>query len=137
MNRLIFINLPVTNLQASTKFYQSLGFQLNPMFSGPTASCIVVSDVIHIMLLTHAFFKTFTPLPISDATKATQVLNCLSCESRDEVDTLVKKATSNGGRTYKEPMIHGDTMYGHGFQDPDGHIWEVMWMAVPEAPTEK
>jgi predicted lactoylglutathione lyase len=134
MNRLIFINLPVKNLEASTKFYQSLGFQLNPAFSGPTCSCIVVSDVIHVMLLVHPFFKTFTPLPIADAFAITQVLNCLSCSSRSEVDALVKKATANGGRTFKEPMVHGEQMYGHGFQDPDGHIWELMWMATPDAP---
>jgi predicted lactoylglutathione lyase len=134
MNRLIFINLPVRNLEVSTRFYQSLGFQLNPVFSGPTGSCIVVSDIIHVMLLTHDFFKTFTPLPIGDAFKSTQVLNCLSCSSRDEVNSFVSKATANGGRTYKDPMEHGEAMYGHSFQDPDGHIWEVMWMAAPVPP---
>lgn len=131
MNRLIFINLPVKNLELSTKFYLSLGFKLNPTFSGATSSCIIISDVIHVMLLTHEFFKGFTPLPIADAKKSTQVLNCLSCNSREEVDTFVRTAVNAGGNTYKEPMDHQGMMYGHGFQDPDGHIWELMYMAAP------
>ena len=134
MNRLIFINLPVKNLELSTKFYQGLGFTLNPMFSGATCSCIVISDVIHVMLLAHEFFKTFTPLPIGDARKATAVLNCLSCNSREEVDSFVRKAVSSGGNTYKDAMDHRGMMYGHGFQDPDGHIWELTHMDMSAMP---
>ena len=88
---------------------------------------MVVSETIYVMLLTHPKFKQFTPKAIADATKSSEVLNCISCPSRDDVGAMVQKALSAGGSTYSEPQDHG-FMYHHGFQDPDGHIWEVMWM---------
>ncbi|MBE9138251.1 VOC family protein [Nodosilinea sp. LEGE 07088] len=130
----IFVNLPVKNLQKSIEFFTHLGFTFNPQFTDETATCMIVSDDIFVMLLTEEKFKTFTPNPICDATKTTEVLVCLSRESRAAVDDIVVKALTAGGTTYNDPQDHG-FMYAHGFQDLDGHIWEVMFMepdAVPE-----
>jgi uncharacterized protein len=129
MQRQIYVNLPVKNLDKSMKFFRALGFDFNAQFSGPTAGCMIVSDTIYAMFLTEDFFKTTTPKPISDAKKSTEVLVCLSCSSREEVDELVRKAVAAGGSTYKEPQDHDGMMYGHGFQDLDGHMWELMYMA--------
>ena len=123
----IFVNLPVKQLDKAMAFYAALGFTNNPQFTDETAACMVVSEDIYVMLLTHPKFKQFTPKEISDATKTSEVLNCLSCESRADVDGMVKKALGAGGSTFSEPQDHG-FMYHHSFQDPDGHIWEVMWM---------
>lgn len=127
MNTKIFVNLPVHHLQKSITLFKQLGFQFNPQFTDETATCMIVSDDIYIMLLTHEKFKTFTPNPICDAKKSTEVLVCLSMESRAAVDAIVSKALKAGGNTYSEPQDHG-FMYAHGFQDLDGHIWEVMYM---------
>lgn len=127
MPPMIFVNLPVRDLDKSVAFFKSLGFSFNPQFTDKTAACMVVSDTIFAMLLTHEKFKVFSPHPIADASKATEVLLCLSCESREKVDELVKKAVAAGGRTYNKPQDHG-MMYGHGFQDLDSHVWELMWM---------
>ncbi|MBW4484571.1 MAG: VOC family protein [Tildeniella torsiva UHER 1998/13D] len=134
MGRKIFVNLPTQNLDQAIEFFTQLGFAFNPQFTDETATCMIVSDDIYVMLLTNDKFKTFTPNPICDATKSTEVLVCLSCDSREEVDSLVGKAVSGGGSTYNEPQDYG-FMYAHGFQDLDGHIWELMYMepgAVPE-----
>src|SRR5215204_755447 len=122
MARKIFVNLPVKNLDRSVVFFTRLGFTFNQDFTDETATCMVVSDDIFVMLLTEPKFKTFTPKDICDATRSTEVLVCLSCDSRDEVDETVRKAVAAGGTTYNEPQDHG-FMYGHGFQDLDGHIW--------------
>jgi uncharacterized protein len=127
MARKIFVNLPVKDLKQSMAFFTSLDFTFNPQFTDETAACMVVSDDIYVMLLTHDKFKAFTPKAICDATKSTEVLVCLSCESREHVDDLVRKAVATGGTTYNDPQDHG-FMYGHGFQDLDGHIWEVIYM---------
>ena len=127
MARSLFVNLPVKNLPRSIDFFKELGFTFNSQFTDETAACMVISDTIYAMLLTEAKFQTFTPKTICDATKSTEVLNCLSCESRSEVDEQVRKAVAAGGTTYNEPQDHG-FMYAHGFQDLDGHIWELMWM---------
>jgi uncharacterized protein len=127
MARQIFVNLPVKDLDRSVAFFTSLGFTFNPDFTDETATCMVVSDTIFVMLLTEAKFKTFTPKAIADATRSTEVLVCLSCESRAEVDDTVRKAVAAGGTTYSEPQDHG-FMYAHGFQDLDGHIWELVAM---------
>lgn len=135
MSRLIFINLPVKDLKRSMDFFKALGFDHNPQFTDETAACIVISDVIHVMVLTEPKFAGFAPNPIGDARSATEVLNALSCSSREEVDDLVCKAVAAGGNTYSEPQDHG-FMYGHGFQDPDGHVWEVYYMdlsAIPQS----
>ncbi|MEG4217394.1 VOC family protein [Microcoleus sp. Pol14C6] len=123
----IFLNLPVKNLDRSVEFFTKLGFSFNAQFTDETATCMVVSEDIFVMLLTEAKFKEFTPNAICDATKSTEVLVCLSSESREEVDKMIRKAVAAGGTTYNEPQDHG-FMYGHGFQDLDGHIWETMFM---------
>jgi len=127
MGTKIFVNLPVKDLQKSIAFFTQLGFSFNPQFTDETATCMIVSEDIFVMLLTHDKFKMFTPKDICDATKSTEVLVCLSSESREKVDDMVRKAMAAGGSTYRQPQDHG-FMYGHGFQDLDGHIWEVMYM---------
>ncbi len=127
----IFVNLPVKNLNKSVEFFTQLGFSFNPQFTDETATCMIVAEDIFVMLLTEAKFKSFTPKEICDATKCTEVLVCLSSESREQVDDTVRKAVAAGGTTYNEPQDHG-FMYGHGFQDLEGHIWELIYME-PEA----
>jgi predicted lactoylglutathione lyase len=131
MSRLVFITLPVADLPQSTAFYKALGFDHNSQFSDDTASCIVVSDVIHVMLLTHAKFNSFTPKPICDTRTSTEMLVSLSCASQEEVDGLVAKALSAGGTTQGKPE-DDDFMYQHDFSDPDGHQWGLFHMkAMP------
>ncbi len=125
--KMIFVNLPVQELKKSIDFFAKLGFSFNPQFTDDSATCMIVSDTIFVMLLTHEKFGTFTPKPICDAKRNTEVLVCLSCENAQEMDDLVRKAVAAGGSTYNEPQDHG-FMYAHGFQDLDGHIWEVMSM---------
>lgn len=122
----IFVNLPVRDLPKSMEFFSRLGYRFNKQFTDETAACLVIAEDIYAMLLTHAKFGEFTPKAICDAT-TTEVLVCLSCDSRAQVDEIVSKAVAAGGTTYKAPMDYG-FMYGHGFQDLDGHIWEYMWM---------
>jgi uncharacterized protein len=123
----IFVNLPVKDLNRSKAFFTKLGFSFNAQFTDENAASMIVSENIYVMLLTREFFQTFTPNEICDATKSTEVLVCLSCESRAEVDEMVRKAVTADGTTYKEPQDHG-FMYQHGFQDLDGHIWEIVFM---------
>lgn len=124
----IFVNLPVKDLDKSKAFFGALGFSFNPQFTDETAACMIIQDgAAYAMLLTHAKFKEFTPKPLADSTKTTGALIALSRDSRADVEEIVKKAVAAGGSTYSEPADHG-FMYQHGFQDPDGHIWEVLWM---------
>lgn len=123
----IFVNLPVKNLNKSVEFFTKLGFKFDPQFTDETATCMIVDESIFVMLLTEEKFKTFTPKAICDATKSTEVLVCLSLDAREKVDEIVRKAVAAGGTTYNEPQDHG-FMYGHGFQDLDGHIWEIIYM---------
>lgn len=123
----IFVNLPVKNLARSIEFFTRLGYHFNPQFTNDKATCMIVSDGIFVMLLVEEFFKTFTPNPLCDATKNTEVLLCLSCDSRGQVDELVRKAVAAGAGTPKKPVEHG-FMYQHGYQDPDGHLWELVYM---------
>src|SRR5262249_13806338 len=125
--RKIFVNLPVKDLKRSMAFFGKLGFTFNTQFTDETAACMIVSEDIYVMLLTQSKFKSFTPNPISDATKSTEVLVCLSASSRAEVNEIVRKAVAAGRTTYKEPQDYR-FMYGHGFQDLDGHIWELAFM---------
>ncbi|MDR6874568.1 putative lactoylglutathione lyase [Bosea sp. BE125] len=127
MPQMIFVNLPVKDLDASVAFFTALGFSFNPQFTDETATCMVISDTIFAMLLTHEKFLSFSPRPIADTRQAVEVLTCLSRDSRADVDAMVKAALAAGGTTYKEPQDYG-FMYGHGFQDLDGHVWELMWM---------
>ena len=127
MTTKIFVNLPVKNLKRSIEFFTKLDFKFNAQFTDETAACMVVGEDIFVMLLTHVKFKTFTPKDICDATKSTEVLVCLSVESRENVNAMVHKAVAAGGTTYNKAQDHG-FMYGHGFQDLDGHIWEIIFM---------
>jgi len=136
MTTQIFVNLPVADLQASIAFFTRLGFTFNPEFTDDTATCMLVSDSIFVMLLTHAKFSTFTPKPICDARAATEVLLCLSRDSREAVDGMVREAVAAGGAIYNEPQDHG-FMYSHGFADRDGHIWELIYLpAAPDSTTQ-
>jgi predicted lactoylglutathione lyase len=129
----IYINLPVKDLKRTIDFFTHLGFSFNPKFTDESATCMIVSDTIFVMLMTEARLQTFTPKPVCDATKSTEVLLCLSRDSRADVDDMVRKAIAAGGSTYKDPQDHG-FMYWHAFQDLDGHIWELAHM-VPETAT--
>jgi len=133
MPKLVFINLPVTDLERANAFYEAIGAVKNPQFSDHTATCMVISETIHAMLLTHDKFRQFTPKAIADARASTEVLICLSADSREEVDATVAKAVGAGGRADPGPKQDYGFMYGRSFEDPDGHIWEVMWMDVEAA----
>lgn len=130
MSQMIFVNLPVRDLAKSREFFSKLGYAFNEQFCDGTAACLVISEQngIHAMLLTHEKAREFTPRPIADATKSTEVLICLSAESRNAVDRLVGKALEAGGSEVREPIITGEFMYGRSFADLDGHIWEILWM---------
>ncbi|WP_160152298.1 VOC family protein [Microbulbifer sp. ALW1] len=128
MSRMMFVNLPVTDLGKSIEFFSQLGFEFNPQFTDETATCMIVGESNFVMLLTREKFLGFTPgLEICDTEKSTEVLVCLSAENRAEVDALLDKAVAAGGSSYREPEDHG-FMYGRAFRDLDGHIWEIMWM---------
>jgi uncharacterized protein len=133
MAKLIFVNLPVSNLVRATTFYQAVGAEKNEQFSDGTASCMVVSETIHVMLLTHEKFRQFTPKKIADAKTSSEVLICISADSRQAVDDLVGKAQAAGGGVDPCPKQDYGFMYGRSFEDPDGHIWEVKWMDVAAA----
>jgi uncharacterized protein len=133
MPKMIFLNLPVNDLARSTAFYEAVGATKNPQFSDETASCMVLSDIIHVMLLTHDKFRQFTPKKIADAKTTSEVLICLSADSRDAVDDIVGKASGADGRADPAPKQDYGFMYGRSFEDPDGHIWEVTWMDVEAA----
>jgi len=123
----IFVNLPVKNLSKSIEFFTRLGYTFNPQFTDETATCMIVSEDIYIMLLTEEKFKMFTKKEIADATRSTEAIICLSADSREKVDEMINKALEAGGTTPNEKQDHG-FMYGWGYQDLDGHLWEVMWM---------
>lgn len=125
--RMIFVNLPVKDLKASMAFFEAIGFANNPQYTDDTAACMVVDQNIFVMLLTEAKFRGFITGEISDAHKATEVLTCLSCASRAEVDDTLAKALAAGAKPWKPTFAMGP-MYGASFQDPDGHVWELMSM---------
>jgi len=133
VTKLIFVNLPVSDLARATAFYQAVGASKNEQFSDETASCMIFSDTIHTMLLTHDKFRQFTPKKIADAKTSSEVLICISADSRDAVDEIVGQAQAAGGRVDPGPKQDYGCMYGRSFEDPDGHIWEVMWMDVAAA----
>jgi predicted lactoylglutathione lyase len=126
-SRKIFVNLAVRDLKKSMDFFSKLGFSFNPQFTDEKAACMIVSPEACVMLLSEAFFKTFTKKEICNTSKQTEGLFALSCDSREEVSELVKKAVAAGGSHAMEPADHG-FMYGWSFYDPDGHHWEVLWM---------
>ncbi|MGV6872209.1 VOC family protein [Pseudochelatococcus sp. B33] len=126
--KMIFVNLPVTDLARSTAFYEAVGGTRNPLFSDETAACMVFSDTIHAMLLTHEKWATFTDRAIPDAHKTAQVLLCLTADSREAVDARVDAAAKAGGKADPNATQDYGFMYGRNYADPDGHIWEVVWM---------
>ena len=135
MTKMIFVNLPVTDLPVSMRFYEAVGFTNNPQFTNDQAAAMMWSDEIVVMLLTHDFWKTFTHKTIPNAHDAAQVLLCLGHDSRGAVDTIVGKAVAAGGKAAPTPTQDLGFMYGRSFEDPDGHIWENVYMdmaAVPE-----
>ena len=133
MAKMIFVNLPVSDLARSTAFYQAIGAEKNPQFSDDTASCMVLSETIYVMLLTHDKYRQFASKKIADARATSQVILCLSADGRGAVDEMVGKAQSAGGRVDPGPKQDYGFMYGRSFEDPDGHHWEVMWMDVAAA----
>lgn len=133
---MIFVNLPVRDLETSKAFYEQLGYTINPQFTDETAACVVISDTIYVMLLTHKKFSEFTDKEIADAHNTAQILTALSAESKDSVNELVDKALKNGGTAARDPQDYG-FMYSRSFSDPDGHIWEILWMNMEAANTEQ
>jgi len=127
MARKIFVNLAVKHLDQSIEFFTKLGFTFNPQFTDETAACMVISDDGYVMLLTEAKFKEFTRKKIADASTTTEVLTCLSADSKDEVDHIVDAALAAGATEARAPMDYG-LMFGRSFNDLDGHIWEIIWM---------
>ena len=128
MARMVFGNLPVQDLGRSMAFFERLGFGFNRQSTDETAACLVIEEgSIHAMLLTHAKFREFTSKEVADATRVTEVLTCLSAESREGVDHLADGALAAGGTDARPAMDYG-FMYGRSFQDPDAHIWEIIWM---------
>ncbi len=129
MTQMIFVNLPVADLERSKAFYAALGFRNEPKFSNDAAAMMVLSDTISVMLLTHPFYATFTRKPIADAHNSSQVLLCISCDSPADVDRITEAAQAAGGKADVAPKQDmGEVMYGRSFEDPDGHHWEPMWM---------
>jgi predicted lactoylglutathione lyase len=128
MHKQIFVNLPCRNLPASKAFFEALGYSFNPQFTNEMGAGLILGENLFAMLLTEDFARGFTAKPLVDARAATEVLVCLSCDSRAEVDTLVAKAHAAGGSVPRPPVDHG-FMYGHGFEDLDGHIWELVHMS--------
>ncbi len=139
MARMIFVNLPVADVRRATAFYEAIGATRNPMFSSDDTACMVLSDTIHVMLLEHARFATFSPRPIPDAHATAQVLLCLSADSRDHIDRIVDPGAAAGGTADPSPPQDHGFMASRSVADPDGHIWEILWMdpaaAMPPAET--
>ncbi|MDQ0796478.1 VOC family protein [Streptomyces sp. B1I3] len=127
MPQMIFVNLPVKDLETAKNFFGKLGFGFNPQFSDETTACLVISDTIFAMLISESRFKDFTKKEIADAGTATEVILALSADSRAGVDEMADAALAAGGFPANDPMDEG-FMYGRSFQDPDHHIWEVVWM---------
>ena len=134
MTKQIFVNLPVKDLQRSIDFFTKLGFSFNLQFTDEKAACLIINEgSIYAMLLTEPLFKNFTKKEIADATKTTEVLIAIDIETKEKVDELVKKAAEAGGSIYADPQDHG-WMCQHGFADPDGHQWELLYMDETKVP---
>ncbi|MEI4485830.1 VOC family protein [Frigidibacter sp. MR17.14] len=134
MTQMIFVNLPVTDLPRARAFYEGIGFTINPQFSDDTAACVVVSETIFLMILTHEKFAGFSPRPLADPSKGCAVLTCLSRDSRAAVDAITEAAIAAGGTDNDKVQDYG-FMYGRSFSDPDGNVFEVMWMDLAAAET--
>lgn len=127
-SQMIFVNLPVADLGRSKAFYEAAGLSNNPQFSDEAGACMVLSETILVMLLTHAKWARFTSKTIPDSKTTAQVLLCISRDSRGAVDTIVETAVRHGGTADPTPVQDLGFMYGRSFEDPDGHIWETVWM---------
>ncbi len=136
MPKMIFVSLPVTDLKRATAFYEAVGAVRNPQFSDDTASCMVISETIFVMLMSPDKFRQFTPRPIADARAWSQMLLCLSADSRNEVDDIVDKAVLAGGMADPSPKDELSFMYGRSFEDPDGHMWGVTWVDMAAVPAQ-
>ena len=128
MQKMIFINLPITDLTASIAFYEALGATKNSKFSDDTGACMVLSESIHVMVLTHEKYRNFTARPIADARAISAALIALSFDSRDEVNATIDRAVAAGGQADPNPAQDHGFMFGRSVQDPDGHVWEIFWM---------
>ncbi|MGO4129680.1 VOC family protein [Inquilinus sp. YAF38] len=128
MAKMIFVNLPVRNLAASGAFYVALGGTVNPQFSDDNGTSVMFSDAIGVMLLTHDRYRQFTQRPIGDARRESQALIALGVDSREAVDATVAKAAAAGGRADPNPVQDHGFMYNRSVEDPDGYVWEIMWM---------
>lgn len=126
-SREIYVNVSVRDLEKSKEFFTTLGFTFNPQFTDQNAACMIINEKAYMMLLSEPFFRGFTKLEPCDTSRQTEAMLAISCESRAEVDQLVRKAIDAGGRHAMDPMDHG-WMYGWSFYDLDGHHWEVLWM---------
>ena len=133
MAKMIFINLPVSDLARSTAFYEAVGAVKNEQFSDHTCSCIAFSDTIHAMLMTHDKYRYFTSKKIADPKTMSLALLCLFVDSRRAVDDMIGNAKAAGGNLDPSPVDDFDFMYGRSFEDPDGHMWGVSWMDVEAA----
>ena len=128
MHKQIFVNLAVADMAKSQAFFKALGYSFNPDFTGDQGACLVLGDNLFAMLLVHDFFRTFAGKPLADANKSTEVIVCLSCDSREQVDTLVAKAVAAGGTAPREAKDYG-FMYSNAFEDLDGHTWVLLYMS--------
>lgn len=135
MSKKIYVNLPVKNLNKSVEFFTALGFKFNPQFTDHNATCMIVSDDIFVMLLVESFFQKFTNKNITNAFESSETIICLSADSKEEVDEYVKNALNAGGSVLR-PKEDLGWMYQHGFQDLDGHLWEIAWMNMDSFPKE-
>ena len=128
MSKMIFINLPVSYLDVSTRFYEALGARKNPQFSNDNAACMMLTDTIGVMILTHDYYGSFTKRPIADAKATSQMLLALTVEAHADVDRVLNAATVAGGRPDPNPPQDHGFMWSRSVEDPDGHVWEVFWM---------
>lgn len=135
MSRMIFVSLPVADLKASMAFYSALGFENNPQFTDDTAACMVWSEAIHVMLLTHDKWRTFTKRPIPPTTSS-EVMLAISLDNREAVDAMNAAAAANGGTADINPVQDLGFMYNRNLADLDGHVWEAFWMDMSAMPTE-
>jgi predicted lactoylglutathione lyase len=131
----MYLNLPVKDLDKSVEFFTALGFSFNPAFTDENATCMIINDDAYVMLLVENFFKTFTSKAVADASSTTEAIMAFSVDTREAVDEMIRKALASGGTPSQEAQDYG-FMYSHSFQDPDGHLWEVMWMDPTGPPAD-
>lgn len=128
MHSQIFVNLPVRNLERSVEFFTKLGYTFNPQFTDENATCMILGENLFVMLLVEKYFTTFTSKGVTDTSKTTEVLTCVSCDSKQQIDDLVAKARAAGAQVPRAAQDHG-FMYSHGYEDLDGHTWELVHMS--------